>query len=154
MLDIQDLQGTCIKHLARPELYSKLHGLVNYCHVYLMYSNNYHMRLISQGLGLKVPIIPFIKLTTDFFHLGNSSYLLIVNYYSRFPVLNTIDRMTTKYVSNHMDTISSEHGWHDTLFLARALPHTTSEKLWKIWESILLIVPYHPKSIRLANKNI
>ena len=41
----------------------------------------------SQSLRQEIPVHPWTKLATDIFHFESSSYLLIVDYASRFPVV-------------------------------------------------------------------
>ena len=42
------------------------------------------------------PEIPWHKVATDLFKLKNSKYLLLVDYYSRFPVLHKLNSTTSK----------------------------------------------------------
>ena len=55
---------------------------------------------------------PNLLLTISF---ENSSHLLAVNYYSRFPVVRKLHRMTGKHVKSHTLATFSEYSWPDTL---------------------------------------
>ena len=68
----------------------------------------------SKQLGHEVPLLPWIRLVIDIFHFENSSFLLVVVYYSRFPIVK-LHRMTAKHVTSHLKTMSSEYGWSDSL---------------------------------------
>ena len=65
----------------------ELKELVNNCQVFLKYSISNHIKPGSQQHGQEMPFIPWSKHATDLFHFENSTYLLVVDYYSRFPVI-------------------------------------------------------------------
>ena len=44
---------------------------------------------------------PWTKLATNIFDFEGASYLLIVDYTRRFPVVHNLSSMTEKHVSNH-----------------------------------------------------
>ena len=52
---------------------------------------------------------------TDIFHFEGASYLLIVHYTSRFPVVHKLSSMTGQHVASQCNLIFSEYGWPDTL---------------------------------------
>ena len=62
-----------------------------------------------------MPLVPWSKLATDIINFENYSHLTVLDYYSRFPVIHKLDRMTATQVTSHMQGISSEHGWPDIL---------------------------------------
>ena len=43
---------------------------------------------------------PWTKLGTDIFHFEGSSYLLLMEYTSRFPVAHKLSSMTDQHVAN------------------------------------------------------
>ena len=49
------------------------------------------------------------------FHFEGASYLLIVDYTSRFPVVHKQSSMTGQHVTNQCRQIFSEYGWPETL---------------------------------------
>ena len=67
------------------------------------------------SLGKEVPIYPWTKVTTDMFHFGNDTYLLIINYMSRFPVVCKLTSTTAQQVASQMKLIFSEYGWPETI---------------------------------------
>ena len=67
------------------------------------------------SLGQEIPLHPWTKLATDLFHFEGASYLLIVDYTSRFPVVCKLSFMTGQHVANHCRQVFSEHGWPETL---------------------------------------
>ena len=58
---------------------------------------------------------PWNKLATDIFHFESSSYLLIVDYTSRFPVVHKLSLITGLHIANQCKEAFSEYGWPETL---------------------------------------
>ena len=57
------------------------------------------------------------KLGTDFFEFNGKKYLMVVDHYSRFPVIRLLNDMTSHTVCNHFTSIQAECGlpkWHHT----------------------------------------
>ena len=67
------------------------------------------------SLGHEIPAFPWTKLATDIFHFEGDSYLLIVDYTSRYPVIHKLTLMTAQNVIGHLQVIFSEYGWPDTI---------------------------------------
>ena len=67
------------------------------------------------ALGHKVPPIPWSKVPTDIFHYESCSYLLMVDYTSRFPIVREVKSMSAQHIAEHFRLIFSEYGWPDTL---------------------------------------
>ena len=78
----------------------------------------------SQPAQPKLPIMqpdlptpPWEKLGIDIFELNGKKYLMVVDYYSRFPVIRLLNDMTSHTVCNHFTSIQAECGlpkWHHT----------------------------------------
>ena len=67
------------------------------------------------SLGQEVPIYAWTKVVTDIFHFKNNSYLLIIIYISRFPVVHKLTSTTVQQVASQMKLIFSEYGWPETI---------------------------------------
>ena len=67
------------------------------------------------SLGQEVLIHPWMKVTTDIFHFENDSYLLIVIYMGRFPIVGKLTSTTVQQVATQMKLIFSEYGWPETI---------------------------------------
>ena len=67
------------------------------------------------SLGQEIQLHPWSKLVTDIFHFEGASYLLIVDYTSRFPVVCKLSSMTGQHVATQCKLIFSEYGWPETL---------------------------------------
>ena len=68
------------------------------------------------SLGQEIPLHPWTKLTTDLFHFEGASYLLIVDYTSRFLVVCKLSSVTRQHVANECKLVFSEYGFPETLF--------------------------------------
>ena len=55
------------------------------------------------------------KIATDIFHFEDDSYLLLVDYTSRYPIICKLTSVTAQHVIGHFKVIFSEYGWLDTI---------------------------------------
>ena len=67
------------------------------------------------SLGQEIPLHPWSKPATNLFHFEGVSYLLTVDYTSRFPVVHNLPSMSGQHVTNQYKLIFSEYGWQETL---------------------------------------
>ena len=67
------------------------------------------------SLGQEIPLHTWAKLATDIFHFEGTSYICIVDYTSRFPVVCKLSSMTGHHIITHYKQIFSEYGWQETL---------------------------------------
>ena len=81
----------------------------------LKYSKAKSKQPAHMSLGQEIPIYPWMKFATDIFHFECDSYLLIVDYTSRFPVVHKLMSTTAQQVANQMKFIFSEYGWLETI---------------------------------------
>ena len=107
------------------------------------------------SLGQGIPTFPWTKLVTDIFHFEGHSYLLLVDYTSRYPIICKLTSMTAQHVIGHLKGIFSEYGWPDTIvsdngpcYAAEAFTKTMQEyRVNHITSS-----PHYPQSNGLAEK--
>ena len=57
-----------------------------------------------------IPASPTEALGTDLFEINGEKYLLIRDYYSKFPMIRKLSRQTSAEVIKHLKLIFSEHG--------------------------------------------
>ena len=81
-----------------------------------------------------MPVHPWTKLATDSFHFESSSYLLIVDYTRRFPVVCKLSLMTGPHMANQGKLIFSEYGWPETLISDNG-PCYTSQAFTSVMKS-------------------
>ena len=98
-----------------PGVIDQLEDLVLNCELSLKYSTFKCKQEPSLLLGKEVPLYPWTKLATFVFHFEGVSYLLIVDYTSRFAVVHKLTSMTGQQIASHFKFICSEYGWPETL---------------------------------------
>ena len=67
------------------------------------------------SLGQEILLHPWTKLATDLFYFEGASYLLIVDYTSRFLVVHKLSSMTGQHGANQCNLIFFEYGLPETL---------------------------------------
>ena len=109
------------------------------------------------SLGQEVPLHPWSKLVTDIFHFGCASYLLIVDYTSRFPVVCELSSMTGQHVGTQCKLIFSEYGRPETLISDNG-PCYTVEAFTSVMNSYnvnhITSSPLYPQSNELFEKYV
>ena len=98
-----------------PGLNDQLETLVLNCELCL---KNFHFKCkqkASTCLPQEISVLPWSNLAADIFHFEGDSYLLIVSYISRFPVVCKLSSMTGVHVANQCKLVFSKYGWHDSL---------------------------------------
>ena len=96
-------------------LKDQLEKLILNCELCLKYSQSKCKQPSNMALGHEIPVHPWTKLVTDIFHFEGVSYLLVVDYTSRFPIVCKLNSMIAQHVASHFKLIFSEYGWPDTL---------------------------------------
>ena len=88
-----------------PGLNDQLQKLVLNCELCLKYSHSKCKQEPSLPLDQEVPLYPWTKLATDIFHFEGASYLHVVDYTSRFPVVHKLTSMTGQHIANQCKLI-------------------------------------------------
>ena len=57
------------------------------------------------ALGHEIPAVPWSKVATDIFIFKSKSYLLVVDYTSRFPIVRELKSMSAQHVTEHFRLI-------------------------------------------------
>ena len=101
------------------------------------------------------PSLPWHTVETDLFELKNSKYLLIVDYYSRFPVLRKLMSTTSKVLIQELKAVFTEMGVPNTIVSDGGPPYTSVEfkdfmKDWQIEHKVSL--PRNPQSNGMAER--
>ena len=95
------------------------------------------------------PELPLHMVATDLFETKNSKYLLLVDYYSRFPVLHKLSSTTSKVLVQEMKAVFAELGVPNVI-VSDGGPQYTSvgfkdfTKHWQIEHQVSL--PRNPQS--------
>ena len=99
----------------------------------------------------------WFKLAADIFHFVGASYLLIVDYTSKFPIVCKLTSMTGIHVANQCKSVFFEHGWHVTIISDNG-PCYTSQTFTNVMQAFsvnhITSSPHYPQSNRLAEKYV
>ena len=88
------------------------------------------------------PEVPWHTVATDLFETKNSKYLLIVDYYSRFPILCKLDSTTSRVLVQEMKAVFAELGVPNVIVSDGGPQYTSAEfrdfmKHWQIEQSFI-----------------
>ena len=140
-----------------PGINEQLEKLVLNFELCLKYSKAKNKQLANMSLGQEVPIYPWTKVVTDIFHFENDSYLLIVDYTSRFPVVCKLTSTTAQQVASQMKLIFSEYGCPETIVSDNG-PCYSAETLTKLMTDYsvnhITSSPHYPQSKGLTEKYV
>ena len=107
------------------------------------------------ALGHEIPAVPWSKVATDIFIFESKSYLLMVDYTSRFPIVRKLRSMSAQHVTEHFRLIFSECGWPDTLVSDNG-PCYVAEMFTNLMKEYAMnhitSSPHYPQSNGLAKK--
>ena len=78
-------------------------------------------------LSPELPKYPWQKVATDLFALNKQSYLLVVDYYSRYPEVIKLNSTTSASIVSAMKTIFSRHGIPQTVISDNGPQYDSSE---------------------------
>ena len=98
-----------------PGINEQLEELVLNCGLCLKYSKAKCNQPPNMSLGQNIPIHSWTKIVADIFYFDGASYLLIVDYTSRFPLVRKLKSMTAQHVAGQMKLVFSEYGWPETI---------------------------------------
>ena len=131
--------------------------LVLNCELCLKYSHSKCKQEPSLSLGQEEPLYLWTKLVTDIFHFEGVSYLLVVDYTSRFPVVHKLTSLTGQHIANQCKLIFLEYGWPETLVSDNG-PCYTAEVFTNLMKEYnvnhITSSLYYPHSNGLAEKYV
>ena len=140
-----------------PGLNDQLEQLILNCQLCLKYSRSKQKPDTHSALGQEVPIFPWMKVATDLFHREGNSYLLLIDYARRFPVVRKLTSMTAQHIVGHIKQIFAEYGWPDTL-VSDNRPCYASKTFKQLMEEYqvnhIMSSPHYPQSNGLAKKYV
>ena len=140
-----------------PGLNDQLEQLVLNCPLCLKYSRSKKKQDTHSALGQEVPVFPWTKLATDIFQFEGNSYLLIVDYTSRFPIMRKLKLMTAQHITDHIKQIFAKYGWPNTLVSDNGPCYAskTFKQLMKEYQvNHITSSPHYPQSNGLAKKYV
>ena len=140
-----------------PILNDQMEKHVLNCVLCLKYSHSKCKQEPSLSLGQEVPLYPWTKLATDIFHFEGASYLLVVDYTSRFLVVCKHTSMTDQHIAIQCKLIFSKYGWPETLISDNGTCYTADmfTKLMREYSVNHITSSLHnPQSIGLVEKYV
>ena len=127
------------------------------CELCLKYSQSKCEQNPTMSLDQGIPLHPCTKLATDLFHFEGASYLLVVDYTSRFTVMCKVSSMTGKHAVNQCKLAFSEYGWQET-FISGNGPCYTVGAFTSVMNAYhvnhITNSPHHPQSNGLVEKYV
>ena len=140
-----------------PGLNAQLEKLILNCELCLKYSESKCKQKPTMSLGQQIPLHPWTKLATNLFHFEGASYLLSVDYTSRFLVVCKLSSMTGQHVANQCKQVFSEYGWPETLISDNG-PCYTADAFTSVMNAYhvnhIKNSPQYPQSNGLAEKYV
>ena len=90
---------------------------------------------------------PWEKVASDLFHLNNSTYLIVVDYFSRYPEVIQLKSTTSANVIKALKSIFSHHGL-PSVFMSDNGTHFVSNEMKKFADTygftLLMSSPHYP----------
>ena len=74
-----------------------------------------------------IPELPWHMVATDMFEINNSKYLLLVDYYGRFPILHKLGSTISKVLVQEMKAVFVELGVPDIIVSDGGPQYTSAE---------------------------
>lgn len=104
-----------------------------------------------------LPTRPWEKVATDLFEYKNKSYLLVVDYYSKFFEVCLLNNIRSETVITHMKSIFARHGIPDIIVSDNAKQYTSEkfkafEKTWEFKH--VTSSPRYPQSNGMAERTV
>ena len=106
-----------------PGISSQIREFVNQCSECSKQAQQSKEPLISTQL----PEYPWQKAATDLFVLGGKTYLLVVDYYSRFPEVIQLNTTTSESIIRGLKSVFARHGIPEILISDNGPQYSSSE---------------------------
>ena len=96
-----------------------------------------------------LPSYPWQKLASDLFDFKGAHYLIVADYYSKFPVVRKLNSTTSSVIINHLKSIFAEYGIPHTIITDNGPQYSSKEfqrfcDTWGIEHTTSL--PVYPQS--------
>ena len=104
-----------------------------------------------------LPSHPWEKVASDLFHLNNSTYLIVVDYFSRYPEVVQLSSTTSRSVIKALQAIFSRHGI-PSVFMSDNGPQFSSREMKEFANTygfdLVTSSPHYAQSNGLAERTI
>ena len=122
------------------------------CKTFIKHSKSQRYKLLQSHT---TPELPWHTVAPDLFEINNSKYLLLVDYYSRFPVFCKLGSTTSKVLVQEIKAVFTELGVLNVIVSDGGPQYTSAEfkdfmKQWQIEHRISS--PRNPQSNGMAER--
>ena len=107
-----------------PGIYKEIENLVNSCCVCQKYHNSQQKEPM---IPTEIPSRPWKTLSADLFYVQQSWFLIVVDYYSKFPFVKKLQNLTSGAVVNEMKMLFAESGIPESLQCDNGTQFTSGE---------------------------
>ena len=107
-----------------PSIYKEIENLVNSCCVCQKYHNSQQKEPM---IPTEIPSRPWQTLSADLFYVQQSWFLIVVDYYSKFPFVKKLHNLTTGAVVNEMRMLFAENGIPEFLQCDNGIQFTSGD---------------------------
>ena len=140
-----------------PGLNEQMETLALNCELCLKNSQSKHNQQPTLSPGQEIHLHAWTKLAMDTFHFEGASYLLIVDYTCRFPVVHGLSSITVQHIGTHCKQVFSEYGWPETLISDNGTCCTVevfTNMMKEYGVNHITSSPHYPQSNGLAEKYV
>lgn len=109
------------------------------------------------ALQLDLPTRPWEKLGSDIFEFNGSKYLIIADYYSRFPLIRPLNNISASTISSHFASIFAEYGLPSVLtadFGSQFVSEMFKKKCEQSSITLTFSSPYHHQANSVAENSV
>ena len=100
-----------------------------------------------------LPTRPWEKLGTDIFEFKGNKYLMIVDYYSRFPVIRLLGDITADTICNNFTSVLAEYGLPSVIIVDLGTQYISAKFEDSCTKSgITFSSPYHHQAVLLREQ--
>ena len=106
--------------------------------------------LLPTSLPTSLPAYPWQRIGTDLFQVNNKTYLIAVDFFSRYPEVITLSSTTSKSIIMALKTLFARHGIPETVVSGDNGPQYSSEEFKQFAEEYNFThstsSPHYPQS--------
>lgn len=137
-----------------PGMSKQIEEIVSKCSTCITHRNKQQKEPL---INHDIPNAPWQKVGTDLFHWNGHDYLLVADYYSKFPEIALLTDIKSKTVISHMKSIFARHGIPQEVVSDNGTQYTSEEfkTFSKQWEfKHTTSSPTYPKANGFAERMV
>jgi hypothetical protein len=137
-----------------PGITNQIENFVGKCEMCNKYANSNKKETLRTH---EIPRQPWQKLGMDLFELNSQTYLILVDYYSKFPEICNLNKNLTSNIIKNLKSIFARHGTSKILITDSGTQFNSSEieKLANNWNfSIIPAAPKHQQCNGMVERTI